>query len=289
MATFPGTPGALSTKTSAVGDDLILLQDSEAGGVGKTIKVSELMVDTLLEISKGTVTGHSTVNKFGRNPDIAASSTETIWDGSALYPFPTVAAGATIVSIWQAADVTNNRSAVLDIQGLDVNWDLVDFPATLDGTDSSTEVTLGTALRRVFRVSAREDIETQNVHVGTSGKAATNALVLVGENQTQMAVYTVPNGKTAYMTKYYASVNEVAARSIDGIVKMYVTDNSTSPYPTRIKHTLGLDQDATSVFEHSFAPYFEIAGKSDIYLDFQNAVNAQADVSAGFDLILVDD
>ena len=56
--------------------------------------------DFYLEVAKGNIPGHSSINKFGNNPAVATSSTETIWSGSNLYTFPTT------------ADITHLRQAV---------------------------------------------------------------------------------------------------------------------------------------------------------------------------------
>ncbi len=46
---------------------------------------------SMLEIAKGNVPGHSTVNKFGRNTDIDTAAKEDIWDGGGLWVAPTQA------------------------------------------------------------------------------------------------------------------------------------------------------------------------------------------------------
>jgi hypothetical protein len=47
-------------------------------------------VDWYTEVEKGNIPGHSTIHKFGENPDIdTASGFETIWDGGGVYVPPT--------------------------------------------------------------------------------------------------------------------------------------------------------------------------------------------------------
>ena len=104
-----------------------------------------------------------------------------------------------------------------------------------------------------------------------------------------MAIYSVAASKTAYITGYYASLNKDAGGGDpDVVIRMWVKDNANS-YEAQLKHLLGLDADAGSHFQHQFFPYYKVTEKSDIYLTVQNlSGTATADVSGGFDLILVD-
>ena len=254
--------------------------------------------DFALEVSKGTVAGHSTVNKFGDNPAMASGATETIWDGSNLYTFP---ATALMTSVSQTADQAAMRGENIEVQGLDASYNLVVQTVPLDGTDTTTPVVftattdavLGTtcvAMLRVFRVKVLANVVTNSpIRVHNVGETVDYATVLAGNNQTMMAIYTVPASKTAYLTNYYASLNKDAGGgSPDVLVKMWVKDNANS-YERQIKHEMGLDSDGSSQFIHNFNPYFKITEKSDIYLEGVNlSGSATADVSAGFDIILVD-
>ena len=132
----------------------------------------------------------------------------------------------------------------------------------------------------------------QNIWVGATGMAAATAkgIITAGNNQTLMAIYTVPANKTAYITNYYASLNkDSGGGDPDVVIKMWHIDN-TNGYAKQIKHVLGIDSDATSQFSHFFDPYYKVTAKTDVYLDCTNlSATATADVSGGFDLYLVDD
>ena len=243
-----------------------------------------------IDAPAGNIAGVSTINKFGQNPTMATSATETVWDGSTLYSFPT---SATITHLRQATDeVATDANATIEIQGLDTNYALTVQTKDLNGADTTTEVELDTPLRRVFRMKVLENISiAAPVWVGATGMAAGTAkgVIQTGNNQTLMAIYTVPAGKTAYITNYYASLNkDSGGGDPDVVVKMWNQDN-TNGYAPQIKHLLGLDSDATSKFTHYFDPYYKVTEKTDIYLTCTNlSGSATADVSGGFDLYLVD-
>jgi hypothetical protein len=185
------------------------------------------------------------------------------------------------------------RGLVCEVQGLDTNWDLTILTGvTLDGADSTTEVALATALRRVFRVKVTDSsVADSNIWVGATGMAAAtaNAIVTAGNNQTLMAIYTVPNNKTAYVNDYYATANPGAGAPTTFYVRLWARDN-TNGYAPQLKHHLGVaaDVDAYGRFQHSFTPPLSFAEKTDIYVT-GTPTGASVDCSAGFDLILVDD
>ena len=87
--------------------------------------------DFKLQLARGQIYNHSTVNKFGRNRTVASGATETIWNGSTLYTFPTDT--TTMTHIRAAADSATTQGAVIEVQGLDSNWNLVVQTKALDG------------------------------------------------------------------------------------------------------------------------------------------------------------
>ena len=182
------------------------------------------------------------------------------------------------------------RGEIIEVQGLDTNYVLTVQNVTLDAANTTTPVELVTPLRRVFRMKALSAIvTTQNVELRNVGGGTTYGLITAGDNQTLMAIYTVPAGKTAYIVHYYASLNkDSGGGSPDVVIKMWHKDNANG-YAPQIKHIMGLDADATSQFYHKFEPYHKVTEKTDIYLNCTNLSGAAtADVSAGFDLVLVD-
>ena len=235
-----------------------------------------------LEAASGNNTGMTSVNKFGRNSAVDIDVQEEIWDGSIAYSFP---ATALMTSISQTADQATLRGGTIEIQGLDANWDLVVQTATLDASDTTTVVTLTTPLIRCFRMKVLENVVTTSpIRVHNAGETVDYAIIGVGNNQTQMAIYTVPAGKTAYMTSYYATVNPgTNLNPTSNPIRLWARDNAND-YAKQIKHVLGL---VDGNFQHYFDPYFRVTEKTDIYITAQ-PVGKAADVSAGFDLIVVD-
>ena len=242
--------------------------------------------DSFQEIPAGRIRGHSAVNKFGENSNIAQDTQEDIWDGGGDYVFPTT---ASITHLRSAVNSAITRNVVCEVQGLDTNYALVVQNVTTDVTNSTTEVALGTALRRVFRIKILDaNVMDEDIWVGATGVSAATAkaIVMEGNNQTLMAIYTVPAGKTAYMTNFYASVTEATGKEPKGAnIRLWAADRNNG-YAFQLKHSVGIQKGASGV-EHKYMPYNKFTEKTDIKIS-GNPFNEAGWISAGFDLILVD-
>jgi len=149
---------------------------------------------------------------------------------------------------------------------------------------------LDTALRRVFRVKVLDDTEMdQDIWVGPDPASAANssAIITTGNNQTLMAILTVPNGKTGYLPNYYCDYVRSAAKDPNGIeFKLWARDN-TNGYAPQLKHAKGIPKQAAG-FDHPFKPYYKFLAKTDVFLTGQPS-GAGAHANAGFDMIMIDD
>lgn len=170
-----------------------------------------------LQVARDQIQGHKTLFKFGNNADINGSL-ETIWSHGDLYAYP---AAATVMKVSSssasdAAAGTGARTVV--VAGLDANYNEASETVTLNG---QTEVLTTTAFIRVFRAyvvtAGSGGTAAGTIYVGTgtvtAGVPATvYAEIALGENQTTMALWTVPAGYTLYITggTFSAASNNVA-------------------------------------------------------------------------------
>ena len=155
--------------------------------------------DFYLEVAKGNISGHSIMNKFGQNSALQTGAYEDIWDGGGTYSYP-AAATASITHLYStAADVQP-----IEVQGLSADGTLTVQTITLTGT---TVVALTTPLWRVFRLKNMGTVNNAGVvHASVSDKATSYAQIGIGNNQTLMALYTIPLGKTGYLVQSSASL-----------------------------------------------------------------------------------
>jgi hypothetical protein len=172
--------------------------------------------ENTLAIAKGDVVGASNVNKWGNAPDFDTADDEvTVWDGAEdntawenmVYDFSTTA-DIDSISSTDAGDV----GLIVNIQGLDADYNLVSQSATLNGQN---RVALTTPLIRIFRGFNDNGTEFAGHVVAypntalTAGvptdKSKIRMVIHPDEQQTEMAIYTIPAGKTGYLLGGYAS------------------------------------------------------------------------------------
>jgi hypothetical protein len=253
-------------------------------------------IDHGLEIARGTFSTMSLVHKFGAAPDFDTGDNEvTVWDGAndggideMSYNYSATAAIDTISS-----DAAGTQD--IEIQGLDSNYDLVTQTATLNGT---AQVTLSTSLIRVFRaknvgstnLAGNVYIFEQTADAGADGipddTTKIRAVIYAANNQTEMAIYTVPNGKSAYMRGFYAT-NAGARQTADYLVKLKVRPDGQV---FQLKHKFVV-ADNQVPYQHIYTDPQKFTEKSDIEMTVQllTAGKTDANMIAGFDVVLVDD
>jgi hypothetical protein len=149
-----------------------------------------------LQVSRGQIPWHTSLFKYGYNSNII-NVEETIWDVGGLYAYPSSAVAMTVTS---ASGATDSGVTGL-VSGLDADYNEVSETFTLDG--SGTYTTTQTFLR-VFRAYITgSSAPAGNITIANTG--TTYAQITAGENQTLMAVYTVPAGKSLYVNQGIAT------------------------------------------------------------------------------------
>lgn len=149
-----------------------------------------------LQASRGQISYHTTLFKYGYNP-LIINVNETIWDVGGLYSYPGAAVAMTATSASGASD----SGVKIIIQGLDANFAELEEKVTLNASGTATTTGLFLRVFRAYVSGATAPVG--NVNIANGG--TTYARVTAGENQTLMAVYTVPAGKTLYVTQGVAT------------------------------------------------------------------------------------
>jgi len=247
-----------------------------------------------LAIANGTVLGSTFVHKFGAAPDFDPNDGfVTVWDGAddggtnAMQYTYSATADIDTLSSSSASDTFD-----VEVQGLDTNWNLVNQTVTLTG---QTPVPLSTKLIRVFRlknVGAADNVGV--VYCFASGGTVTagvpqtatdiRAQIGVANNQTLMAIYTVPAGKTAYMRSWTASTAG-AKQDSQHTIELRVRPEGQV---FQIKHKANIAVTGTSHIQHEFIEPEVYSAKSDIEMR-ADTDTIQSGVAAGFDIVLIDD
>lgn len=248
-----------------------------------------------LDISIGNISGVSYYHKFGVSPDFdTADNVITIWDGAddggidiMNYVYSATA------DIDSLSSSNNGDTQDIEVQGLDSNFNLLVQTLTLTG---QTRVALPIPLIRVFRIKNEGTTDFAGLvycYVNTAivtgvpvDKSKIRAIVDDGNNQTLMAIYTIPNGKTGYMRGWYASTAG-SSKTSQYIIDLYARKFNGV---FQLKHRSSISDIATSYVHHNYDEPEMFLEKTDIEMRAQaTAVGASGcTVAAGFDIVLVD-
>ena len=242
-----------------------------------------------LQVSRGQISYHETQFKFGFNP-LVVDSLETVWAQGGLYTYLSSASTLYISSSSTDDDVAGTGARTATVSGLDANYNEVSVTVDLDG---QTGVQLGDAsnwirVNRIEVLTAGSGGANAGVlYVGTeatpSSGVPTNkyATVAIGDNQTLMALWTVPAGYTAYLYETHITV-ATEANNKYGIVTVLARPDG-GVFNIKDKFTTVLD---TVTQKYNFPLKFE--EKTDIEVRaIGSSSNANIAISAGLDIIYI--
>ena len=170
-------------------------------------------VSYLYDIAQGKVADHSIVHAPGANGDIGTAWEDVISQGGT-FAFPAAEIGMEIVSTSDEDSAAGGTKAVGDgIRTVEVHY--------LDDTFTERVEVVVLDGTIVIALTATDIYRIQSVHALTTGstKEAEGVISLrglsdtpiyaqiaVGDNEARMAIYTVPIGKSLYITSWNASV-----------------------------------------------------------------------------------
>ena len=223
----------------------------------------EVPRDYYVEISKGNIPGHELVVVNGIDGDIG-TTTYLIW-GEDAYVFP-VAAILMNVSSSSANDDNGNTGAWnVTIYGLDTNWDRINETVVMDGQNP-----VPTTLQyRRINMMRTQRVGTNlrnvgNIYIGVGATVAGEPATIYNKippeiGQSQTALYTVPDGKTAFVTYFHfgTDTTKIIELSMEvryedcpdnGWVTTYhdhfqlghITHNLPMPFPVTEKSDIGI-------------------------------------------------
>jgi len=225
-----------------------------------------------IPLAAGELDGYSAVHKFGIIDGTIGTGWSTIWtqgenNGDQLVPWREIGdAGVVTVTSSLAGDTTG-----VTLEGLDANYNFQSETLTLAGTADVVGTKTWHRINRMYMVT-----ETNVGNVTATIGADIVSSIKAERGQTLQAFYTVPAGKTAYLTHMQVASNKNQAVESSLFVR---------PFGGAFRVTGGtmLYQMEHSI--HYTAP-IRITEKSD--MDFRAIGAANGVLSASFDLILVD-
>ncbi len=222
------------------------------------------------------------VFKFGQNTDVDAGAVEDIWDAGGLYPFPPVAATTTAVSAAATDAPGGTGISEIEVQGVDAEFNYAVETIQLAGL---TPVTLQTEFLRVFRVFGlvAGSNETNDGDISVSVDATVVALILAGNGQTAMAIFTVPIGQPAILLAVFGFFESGPAGA--SVTLRYLTRIPNGSWNLTF---LAVLDGSNPHFIHQIIGKTaeDLPPKTDIRVE-ANASNNNTDIAAGFDTEMI--
>ena len=221
----------------------------------------------------------SSIHKFGSNPNLSndKSAEETIWDGEDLYAFPNDS-GETLQI--QSSDDTDTQEIV--VMGLDENFEEKSETITLTGTSSTS---LDGSWSRVFRAynDGSTDLAGDVIIHKDSDVSKVYAKILSVNNQTLMALYTIPANYTGYLLKHHCSAqNTDSSSSINFVIHIKTREFS------KVFRTKSIVSCSTNQSETENLPFpIKLEPKTDIIFNKVSANGTGGSLNADFDIALL--
>jgi hypothetical protein len=225
-----------------------------------------------INIAAGLTPGYANVHKFGA-VETTAATYDTVWSKGGAYVFPSSASVVTVASSSGTdSDTANTGAETITIQGLDGSYNEVEETLSLNG---STDVTGNQQFLRVHRAFIASGV-TNVGNIDIKHGSTVICYISAGMGQTQVAYYTVPAGKTAYLKSFAATQNKNQENS----VRMF---QRPSGGVFRVASELNL---YGSNMHTLFTIPIRFTEKTDI--DVRSYTGSNCTVSSMFDLLLVD-
>ena len=166
-----------------------------------------------LQVAKGEIAGHTSLHKFGANAALNSSSYETIWREGGRHAW--VVAGKSVQKISSSStndDVAGTGALTVSVQGVDEDYAEISETVILTGQTAALTTKEFLRVHRMVILSAGTGLVNAGIvyagtgAVGTGKPAVVNCLISIGACQSEVAYYTVPAGKTLYVSGIYAGI-----------------------------------------------------------------------------------
>jgi hypothetical protein len=217
-----------------------------------------------LQVARGQVTGHSTVNIYGYG---AAITTSTIpaWENATAYTFPAAATTMNLVSTVNTGG--DKTGTTILVQGLDADYVAISESLTLNGTTAVVTTKSYLRINNISVTSVTGGVSpTGVITLKDLTNTTTYAQIAAGFGRSQMSIYTVPAGNTFYLSRIdgYTSAN---GSSADFITYSNTTYSSTGVVQYTQQAPFTNTYHSQRVMPRGFAE------KTDVVLRFKSSAN----------------
>ena len=238
-----------------------------------------------INIARGLIRGATVIHKFGRNPNVGGAP-ETIWEQGGIYTYLTVASTIYVYGADAQDGAAGTGARTVTVQGLDANYNEIEETLTVDGAVSTQ------SFLRVYRafVASAGSLQTNKgdvlISTGASGTGTVLAKIatvgtgtVYGQGQTNLALYTIPAGKTGYVKTWNIGVG---AYNDSVTANLYTREVDTG----LIFRTRDVMDVPGGLHQRIYEVPFRLPEKTDI--EVRAIASTGTNISSTFDIILVD-
>jgi hypothetical protein len=231
-------------------------------------------------ILKGVIPDHDGLVKFGANAAVSTSE-EVIWTNSNGRTYLTAAETLNVRSTDVNDTAAGTGARTVTLSGQTTAFVEITETVTLNGT---TSVATTNPFLRIYRVTVdtagSSEINEGAINIYDNADTALLAQVAASRGQSQMAFWTVPAGKTAFVKQVFAG--EGANKRVT--VRLYARDNTVTDAAWQLKLEIEVN---LAHFEQDFFIPLKFTEKTDLKLVAQSGITG-GDVKAGFSLYYED-
>lgn len=191
---------------------LLIFIPAQAADVARGSR-GEPVINIGLETAKGSVIGHKRISKFGYNADIDTAAEEDVWTAGGTYTFPSDS-GESI----EAVSTSVADTLELTVEGLDANFDEQSILVTLTGTTPVAVSGTWTRINRAF--NSNGTLYVGVITVENTANTLVYAEVPIADQQTNMMIWTVPRGFSAFIIDFAATMNKTGGASANAIFRL---------------------------------------------------------------------
>ena len=239
-----------------------------------------------LQVAREQIFNHKTIIKFGFNPDVD-NTLETIWAEGGLYSYLESATVLKVSSSSTADTSAGTGARTIEISGLDANYDEISETVTLSGQTAVNTTNEYLRINRAKVLTAGTGGQNAGVIYAGTGTVTTGvpankyATIAIGDNQTLMALWTVPKDYTAYLVQIDLSMNTEVANKY-GTVSL-VARPFGGVFNVQDKFAL-----SKGIITQEFNFPLSYPEKTDIEVRaIASSINADLAVSAGLDIVYI--
>ena len=228
-----------------------------------------------LNVSAGIMTEMANVHKFGSVVSTSAVY-DTVWTEAGAYEFPESAGTITVVSTSAQDKSVGTGASSIVVQGLDADYNEVQESITLNGTVGVSGTVSFLRTHRAFVDYGNTNAGNITVSIGSTVHCA----IAANMGQSQVAFYTVPAGKSAFLKQFTATQNKNQENAVRMFQRQY-EEGATKPF--RLVTELNL-YGSNFIKPYSYPVFFP--EKTDIEVRAYTGSNCT--VSSTFDILVAD-